>query len=433
MDQSQKNRAFRGSKKIEFLIFLSVFISSITFFKYPFEGYLHYAVFLLLLPFFIFKFGIPKFIVKILGFLFIVGSINVILGNSLAFSFIKVFGGFLLSVLFYYYVYLYYNKDVTRLFEVYLKWAYWSAVIGLFQLASFLVGFRYGYDFGWILNKWGVIPGGLLGIRINSIFPEPSQLAIVLAPAAYVGLYNLLHKTSFVLNKVKSFAILLAIILSASSTGYIGILLAFLLASNSIRLRYIIFGLLISVITFNIFYSNVSEFKTRVDAAVALWVYQDFDIENTNTSSFVLYNNYHITMSSFSRHPIFGTGLGSHEVSYDKYSYTNNMVAFKEGFSFNKSDANSMFLRLLSETGLIGVGFFILVLIRGYVGQQKQFELENYRIVSKGLLVIIILYLLRQGNYFLNGFPLFVIMYYFNKVNYRKDKQRLIEQIESAE
>ena len=34
--------------------------------------------------------------------------------------------------------------------------------------------------------------------------------------------------------------------------------------------------------------------RSRVDAAIGLWIDNDYGIENTNNSSFVLYNNLHI-------------------------------------------------------------------------------------------------------------------------------------------
>jgi hypothetical protein len=44
------------------------------------------------------------------------------------------------------------------------------------------------------------------------------------------------------------------------------------------------------------------------------------------------------------------------------------------------------------------------------------------------MLVIIILYLLRQGNYFLNGFPLFMWMYYY----VRKQKEQRIFNLQNG-
>jgi hypothetical protein len=54
--------------------------------------------------------------------------------------------------------------------------------------------------------------------------------------------------------------------------------------------------------------------------------------------------------------------------------------------------------------------------------------------VGSAVLVIIILYLLRQGNYFINGFPIFMWIYYYNYVDFKnkyvkKDVASAIEPI----
>ena len=57
-------------------------------------------------------------------------------------------------------------------------------------------------------------------------------------------------------------------------------------------------------------------------------------------------------------------------------------------------------------------------------------ELNEYRIISQGLFILIFVTLLRQGNYMLNGFPLIMLMYYYTKREYAKRKNELL-QIES--
>ena len=49
------------------------------------------------------------------------------------------------------------------------------------------IGFEFGYNYSWFLNKWGFVEGGLVGFRVNSILSEPTYLAIALAPAIYVS------------------------------------------------------------------------------------------------------------------------------------------------------------------------------------------------------------------------------------------------------
>ena len=411
------------SKWVDFLVFASIFISSYNFFRYPFEAYFHYLIFIALLPFFFVKYGAPKLVIQVLMIPFFVGIINVGIGNCDQFAFIKVSGGLFISLLFYQYVMLFYNFDVKRLFELYVKWCYWLTILGLIQVVSYQIGFKYGYDYTWIFNKWKITEGGLWEIRVNSIFAEPSQMAIVIAPAVYVAVYNILHKQNFILNKKQSLLLLLGLLLTASSTGYIGAILAFLFVSDSFRVRNVLVGVLIAGAMIFVAYTYVEEFQVRSDSARALWVDQDFRIENTNNSSFVLYNNLHIATENIKEHLFFGTGLGSHETAFEKYSLTNTVVLYD--FAFNKQDANSMFVRLMSETGIFGIGVILLFIFRFYIRKQEVKELNEHRIISQALLVIILLTLLRQGNYLLNGFPLIMLMYYYNKWVFNKAKMAI--------
>jgi len=165
----------------------------------------------------------------------------------------------------------------------------------------------------------------------------------------------------------------------------------------------VVFPILLSLM-----YNNISEVKYRSDAFYNLTVESDFSVKNVNTSSFVLYNNYNVAMSNFLDHPL-GTGFGSHEIAFEKYSLTRTMDILE--LEFNQGDANSTFLRLLSELGILGVGFVFYVLFKFYV----RFSGDNiHALISNALLVLIILHLVRQGNYFYNGFPFFVLLYYFN-------------------
>lgn len=418
------------SKWVEILIFLSVFINSYVFFKYPFEGYFYYLIFLALIPLFVLKYGYPQYLVKLFFWFLAVGGTFVLSGYYQMFDFIKVFGGMFMSFTFYHYVLKYYKFNLLQVFSVYLKWSYIVALIGVVQAASYLVGFEYGYNFRWLLNKWGVAEGGLMGIRINSVFSEPSGLAAALAPAVFVAVYNLMHKKNFVLSKRASITILIIYIISGSSTAYIGILLIFILISMSIKFRYLLMGIIGGSIILFSFYNVSNDFKSRVDSSIGLWIYQDYTIDNTNTSSFVLYNNIHVAIESFKEYPLFGTGLGSYSVAYQKHSLTKNVEVIAYNFEFNTSDGNSLLVRMLVELGGGGVFFFFLLLVRGFIYLRIEEEFLTYKIISQAILVLIFLNLMRQGNYFLNGFPLFVLIYYYNWKQYRealREKENSIE------
>ena len=152
-----------------------LFNNSYVFFKEPFEFYLGYIIYIILLPGFILKYPLNKSLIIIFSILLLNGVINIFLGNDTSQQFIKIFFGLLLSYFFYYYVINELKFDIEQLFIWYLKGSYISALIGLFQFICFQIGFKPGYSLFHIFNKWGVNPGGTFGIRVNSIFAEPTH------------------------------------------------------------------------------------------------------------------------------------------------------------------------------------------------------------------------------------------------------------------
>ena len=409
---------FREINSFNSILFICLFSSSYVFFKSPFEFYFHYLFIISLVPFFILKYGFPKIVIQLFSVPLFVGLFHVLLGGCDSFTFVKVLGGLVLTFLFYYYIFMEYKFDVNKTFSLYIKFSYWISVVGVLQIISYLIGFKQGYDFSWIFNKWGLVEGGLIGFRVNSILSEPAQLAIVLSPAVYVSVRNLLHKKNFILSKNQSLIVVLITILTSSSIGFFGLLIAVLLNTQSFRFRYLIFGVFIFYISFSLTYKYVGDFKSRFDSAIGLWINQDFSLKNTNNSSFVLYNNLHIAKENLLKHPLFGTGLGSHETAFNKYTLTGKVIQYD--FAFNKKDGNSLLIRLCTETGILGVFFVVFFTFKCFIWRTDYSDLVKYKIISQGIFVLIILSLIRQGNYMLNGLPLLFLLYYYNYVSYNR-------------
>jgi len=398
-------------------IYLSIFVNSYVFFTDPFEFYFGYLIYIILLPVFLSRFGINRNLFFIFLTLLVTGLFNVLMRNNTNALFFKVFTGLTLSYFFYYYVILEFDYNVEKLFKWYLLGAYFTGLIGLMQFISFQIGFTPGYNFSWVLNKWGVIEGGNFGIRVNSIFAEPTYLAATMSPAFFVSLHNLFRKENYYLSKFRSLVIILVYFLSFSGLGQAGIFLSLIfLAINFGLIRYVLIVIPAVLILFNALYTNVSEFRERYDGIVGLFSGEEFKLGQTHGSSFILYNNYTVAMKSFSSNFLFGTGVGSHPVSFEKYSLAKNFKV--SGFNQNSADANSMLLRLISETGLFGVLIFMVIIFKCYVRRNEHYDSYHW-IVSNGILVMILLNLFRQGHYFLNGFPFFVILYYYNSVSYK--------------
>lgn len=399
-------------------IYLSIFINSFVFIREPFEFYFGYLIYILLLPQFISRYGLNRSLFFIFLTLFITGITHVVLGNNTPALFFKIFTGLTLSYFFYYYVIVEFDYNIDQLFKWYLKGAYIAALIGLFQFASYIVGFKFGYDYRWILNKWGVVTGGNFGIRINSIFGEPTHLGAVMAGAFFISLYNLTRKETYYLSKFQSIVIIIVYILSFSGLGQAGIFLSLIFLAISFGfIRYIFILIPVAIVLFNFLYNNVRDFRERYQSVIDLFTTGKFVLGKTHGSSFILYNNYTIALENFKTNFLFGTGVGSHPIAFDKFSLAKDFKVY--GFNLNSADANSMLLRLISETGLFGLIVFFVLMFKCYVRRDAENETYHW-LVSNAILVMILLNLFRQGHYFLNGFPFFVILYYFNWISHNK-------------
>lgn len=413
----------------------------------PFEFYPGYIPMIILLFIFIFKYKFPIQTLYIILPLLITGLLNVYLDNNTVANLLKILVNIAINLIFYRYVMHYYGYDIKRIFSIYLKFAFVVALLGLVQWISYLIKFTPGYDWRtfFTLNKWMLSPGGI-GLRINSTFSEPSYFGTTMAPAFFISFYELIMNRPKFLSKTKSLIIAIAYVLSFSSLAFFGVFLSvILIAANYGLIRYVLVAIPVVIGLYFIAYNQSKDFKARVDGTKALFI--DNIIENElagnmkhyarvykvsrilpkiHGSSFVLYNNYHVAFENFKQNPFFGSGLGSHEIAFKKYKLNYLLAGIYE---FNSADANSMFLRTLSEVGLMGVVFVFFFVYKFYVSKSLTIkEDDDYWIISNALLILILIQLLRQGNYTYGGFFLFAWMYYYNYVVYSETNSTREEQ-----
>ena len=145
-------------------------------------------------------------------------------------------------------------------------------------------------------------------------------------------------------------------------------------------------------------------------------IFMDGNLYSFNgPTSVTFYINALIAYKSFISNPLFGSGLGSHAITYFENVYNisgsqSYPTSLYIGLNFN--DANSLFFRIISETGLIGLIFLIYFIIKFYIPN----------IYSNMVLIILSLMLVRQGNFVNPEFFLFVYFYYFNYFNKKNEK-----------
>jgi hypothetical protein len=415
-------------KVVSLILFSAIFINgAILFGPVPFDGYTYYIIAILFIPYFVITKGLPKMPLVLLVLPTLIGIVNLAMGNNELYPFIKISGGFLLLLVFYYCMIEYFGRNVKRIFNIYVSWAVVAAFIGIFQIIFYIIGFKPGYDFGWIFNKWAIMKGSIAYLRINSFFSEPSQYAITMAPITFLAIRRIIGENMYgvKLSRFSAMIVLMAYIFTTSSVAYFGIIIMFvILLLEKGRLTYLLALLFIAPLFMYVIYANVPEVRFRMDALYGLAVENDYSIGNVNSSSFVLYNHFHVAMQNLIDHPL-GSGLGSHQFAFDKYSLTKGANIFE--LEFNKTDANSTLLRLTSELGFLGFFFALFVMYRPFVSIKSG---GIHGLISTSLIVLILLHMFRQGNYFINGFPFFVLLYYYNGLEARS---KAIEDLDEPE
>jgi hypothetical protein len=310
---------------------------------------------------------------------------------------------------------------VEILFKWYLYGCYIVGIVGLVQFISYQIGFNQGYDLRWIgFNKWGYYTGGNFGIRVNSVFGEPTYYATCVSAGAFVSIFNLIVRKPFCLSKLQSIIVIVPYALSFSGVAFMAILFSIVvLLMNFGFIRYVVLFVPVLFGAFYFLYNNVREFRERYDSTIDIFTTGHFSIGKTHGSSIILYDNYQVALKNFSNNYLLGSGLGSHPIAFEKYSVTKDIGVY--GISQNSKDASSMLMRLISETGLFGAGLMLFVFFGCFVKRNSMGLVpEHFWIISGALFVLIAVNLLRQGNYFLNGFPFFIWLYYYNHVNYKK-------------
>lgn len=429
-------------------IFLHFFLPSYVLFTQPFEFYITYTFIILYLPFLVFKYQLPRGVWWILIILLLTGILNVWLDNNTYKNFFKIYLNIAVNLVFYGTVMAYYNFNVEEMFRRYLKGAVIVSIFGILQIIDYKLGTgllhlsKYGF------TKWSFSPGGVLGLRINATYPEPTHFAQFISPAMFISVYNLFFLKEVFIKRWESTVILTAFILASSALGYAGFFIALIIFLINFGLvRYIFFFVPIGLLLFYVLYKNVEDFKARMDGIVLLFV-EDYlakeeekeitskqglearqyrILKDVHGSALSLYNNYYIAFQNFKSNPLFGTGLGSHESASQKYSLYGLIPKW---YLINTKDANSMGLRIISELGLMGIIFTILFLKNGFVIRSETDTQDTRWLISGALFTIIALQLLRNGNYTFAGFFFFCWLYYYN--NFNNEKNEDIKEAHSA-
>lgn len=356
--------------------------------------------------------SIPKFLIIFICISFLTGTYFIITGANTWSLLLKIIFIISFSLLYFYYALREFDFDVHSIFKLYLKGASLVCIVFFIQKLAFYLGIKPIYDLSYLGLRYnapkdgdGFLPSGFLG--------EPSGLGIVLCPAIFVALFQLIARKFNFISPLFTFIIIITVLLCSSATGYLGAMLCLVLIGfNYRKLGMLFVSLGFGIISIVLLYQLVPRFKMRVDDSVGVFVFQNLKSEKQlkNGSTMSLFNNIQVAQQNFRHHPIMGTGLGSHAKAFDKYNKFNIETIWWA--KLNREDASSMFIRLISETGILGLLVVLYFLLKFHVSKKHSFNESNW-VISNALLVLMFVFLLRQGNYVAYAFPLFVLMYYY--------------------
>lgn len=318
-------------------------------------------------------------------------------------KFLQQFTLLCITYLSYYQIFNFCKLSVAKWFEIYFKVVYFISVIGL---CAFAVEHITGIN---------IFPYTIDGVKIQSSY----RLHAFLAEAGFFVAFTIPAIAYIILSphyinkeRKKSLLILLAFILTQSTSAVIAILIIFVTKfyKSYKYFRLLLVAFLIgsgSWLSVNYYQLKPSE-NTITNSgfgAVQLKIYETlsilenttpYDFENLNLSSYATLTNYWVAFNAPNR--LLGTGLGTHSQNYESL--------YKSSFSWyglNKDDGYSLFARLFSEVGFIGICLYLLFLIRYY---------NKHNIISLCLLIFFISYLIKGGHYTLYGTAFFHFLYY---------------------
>lgn len=345
---------------------------------------LFYIIILFNLPLLIlsWKFTLPKQYALVLVFIWVSGFLEVAFGPDLLPQYLKEVTGITIVSLYFYLYFRYVKYSVLQNFDIYARSAFWVSVLGIILcLAQSLWMQRF--------------------VPVKSILAEPAHFATIIIPSFY---YYAVTDKAIKHKRLRMITILIALLLTLSSTGYLGLLLCAALIFRRKSLGLFLAPLLVGVLFMAAYYSS-EHFRLRVDDTVQSESTEN--VSHANLSTYALVSNAYVAIRAFQERPLFGYGVGGHVIAHAKYiGDLPGANSLGDMANLNAQDADSLLLRTLSEFGIAGMILLFIFLIKFWNSGNTV-----YSNVNRAVFIYLCLYLLREGNWFSPELYFFVWIY----------------------
>lgn len=274
------------------------------------------------------------------------------------------------------------------LFIAYRRVCFYAAVFGLAQFLLDLGGISI------LIKSSG---------RLDSFSQEPSYFAIAVGPAVYFAVLEM-AKTRKLWN-TRSLVIVFAFMLTFSVTS---IVIALIIGAILIpQKRGPLWGFGILSVLFAIYVNQdllpqamQEKFNAFADSTDSKA--ESGDIRNLSVLSPV--SNWAVATDTIGRGRILGNGFGGHSFAYFEY-FEGSGFSSVQAFGTNAIGGHSLFIRVVSEFGLLGFFTYIAFIIKGLLlvksGRQIWWTL---------LAIVLVGRVVKLGGMFELGLPIFILV-----------------------
>lgn len=306
-------------------------------------------------------------------------------------------------------IYLYLQMtDIQTVANIIYSAAVLLSLYGIAQELAYILNIPEIYDisrYGFALNGTYSATSGLM--RAMSLYAEPSHTSSILGLGFLIGLIGK-NGTIENVRLWKSIVILIFAVLTQSTIVYITILMAVIcfVFIYQERLSNKVKGFVLALLVFVVLLITQQELIANVIGRLSQFETLQTDTGN-DLSALAIVTNLDIALEKMKDGYLFGTGIDSHRLYYDKYIgqlYTNLYMYL------NSSDCASMYIRIFSEFGIIGIIGFVGALINKVAKGVK--NANKTVLISAAMFSVAIM---RDGNYMRCLSQVLFIMIFFKK------------------
>ncbi len=302
--------------------------------------------------------------------------------------------------------------DKEKLIKAYMNLALLVAILGLIQWSlSFL-------EIADVLIK---VPG-----RLDSITYEPSHYAVTTAPALFLFIRDYLLKRSM-RNLLKMIIIILSFLLTFSITAYLilFLIIIFLLINYKSFLLISFFSFLLLVTFINTYKLDIKTFKfdSISNSKAVSGVYKKMlilsdsisqinkidDMESPkNLTIYSLFINLNAAKTSLYSGRILGSGFGTHsQIIKETVPKKFRNAYYYQNQIFN-TNGYSLFIRIISEFGLVGIFLYMFFVIKGLSRNILSISIyDTWWLIGSVHMISLIL---KTTSFVDNGTPIFLLV-----------------------